>query len=46
MMAMAMETIVVAAEKMSIMKSGDDVYTAAATAMENSILLLAVAVAV
>ena len=46
MMATAMETIVVTVEKMCIMESGDGVHTAVATATENSILLVAIAVEV
>ena len=45
MMATATETIV-AAEKMGIMEPGEGVHTVAATVMENSILLVAVASAV
>ena len=43
---MATETIVAAAEKMGIMESGDGDHTAVATAMENSIILVAIAIAV
>ena len=46
MTAMAMETIVMAAEKTGIMESGDGVYTVAVTEMENLILLVVFAVAV
>ena len=44
MMAMALETIVMATEKMGIIESGDGVHTAAVTATENLISLVAVAV--
>ena len=46
MTAMAKETIVAAVEKMGIMESGESVHAAAAIATENSILSVAVAVAV